>query len=74
MVRPTTKFFKRFLNEFSLIKDRNVNEAKLWEKYLIYGLAMGVNKKIISEYIKLSNIKLINQTILDKYYKENINY
>lgn len=65
---------KKFLNEFTIINERNVEEIKIWDKYLIYAIAMGVNKKIISEYIKLTNIRLINKNILDKYYVENIGY
>lgn len=39
---------------------------------LLYGIAMGVNKKVVIEYAKLANIKLINNSILDKCYSENI--
>lgn len=63
---------KRFLNDFSIINQREMMEVKIWDKYLIYGIAMGVNKKVILEYAKLANIQLINNTILDKCYTENI--
>lgn len=63
---------KKFLNEFSYISDRELMEVKIWDKYLIYGISMGVNKKIILEYAKLANIKLINGSILDKCYSESI--
>ena len=63
---------KKFLNDFSSINRREMMEVKVWDKYLIYGIAMGVNKKIILEYAKLANIQLINNTILDKCYTENI--
>lgn len=65
---------KRFLNDFSYISDRNLMETKVWNKYLIYGLSMGVNKQVILEYAKIANIKLINNSILDKCYSENIRY
>lgn len=63
---------RRFLNDFSIINQREMMEVKIWDKYLIYGIAMGVNKKVILEYAKLANIQLINNTILDKCYTENI--
>ena len=63
---------KKFLNDFSIINQRELMEVKIWDKYLIYGLAMGINKKIILEYAKLSNIKLINNSLLESCYSENI--
>lgn len=63
---------KKFLNDFSVINQRDMMEVKIWDKYLIYGIAMGVNRKIVLEYAKLANIKLINSSILDKCYSENI--
>ena len=63
---------KKFLNDFSIINQRELMEVKIWDKYLIYGLAMGINKKIILEYARLSNIKLINNSLLESCYSENI--
>ena len=63
---------KRFLNDFSCIDQRDLIEVKLWNKYLIYGISMGINRKIVLEYAKLADIKLINHSILDKCYSENI--
>lgn len=65
---------KKFLNDFSYISQRELMEVKIWNKYLIYGISMGVNKRIILEYAKMANMKLINQSILDKCYTENIMY
>lgn len=63
---------KNFLNDFTIINERNMNEIKIWEDYLIYAIAMGVNKKVISEYLKLTNIKLINNNILKQNYIEKL--
>lgn len=63
---------RKFLNDFTIINEREMNEIKVWEDYLIYAIAMGVNKKVISEYLKLTNIKLINSSILEKNYVEKI--
>ena len=65
---------KKYLDDFTLIKDREAKEVALWDKYLIYGISMGVNKKTIKEYSNMLNLKLINQNFVDKYYVENINY
>jgi len=65
---------KNFLNDFSIINERESEEIKIWNDYLIYAIAMGVNKKCIMEYAKLSNIKLINQSFLEKHYLENFDY
>ena len=65
---------KKFLNDFTLIKDRTAKEVSLWDKYLIYGIAMGVNKKTIREYSNMLNLKLINDNFIDRYYSENIDY
>ena len=65
---------KKFLNDFSYIDQRELMEVKVWNKYLIYGISMGVNKKIVLEYANMANIKLINNSILDKCYSENIMY
>jgi hypothetical protein len=65
---------KKFLNDFSYIDQRELMEIKIWDKYLIYGISMGVNKKIVLEYAKMANIKLINNSILDKCYSENVMY
>lgn len=63
---------KKFLNDFTIINERDMMEVKVWDKYLIYGIAMGVNRKVILEYAKLANIKLINSSLLDSCYSENI--
>lgn len=47
---------KNFLKDFSLIKNRTEEELILWEYYLVYASALGVNVKIndevINKYIK----------------------
>ena len=47
---------KNFLKDFSDIKNRKEEELILWEYYLVYAVALGVNEKIndklINKYIK----------------------
>ncbi len=44
---------KRFLNDFSLIKERKAIEVKLWEEYLIYAQIFGIAKKVAKEFKRL---------------------
>lgn len=51
--------FKKFIEDFSLIKDANVQSIIVLERYLAYGIALGVNKnydelefKELSEFLK----------------------
>ena len=68
------KALKKFLDDFTYIKDKEAKEVGLWDKYLIYGIAMGVNKKTIREYSNMLNLRLINDNFIDRYYLENIDY
>ena len=40
---------KRYMEEFSLLKEREVPELAIWEKYLVYATAMGVADKVIKQ-------------------------
>lgn len=65
---------KQFLNDFTIINEREEKEVRLWEKYLIYAISMGVNKKCILKYSDLLKLKLLNEKTLNKFYVEKINY
>ena len=41
---------KKFLNEFSNIKDRNAIEVNLWDEYLMYAYIFGIAKKVLKEF------------------------
>lgn len=43
---------KNFLEDFSIIDKRNNDELILWEYYLVYSVALGVNNKIENEIIE----------------------
>ena len=38
---------KRFLTDYSLIKEKDVPDLVLWEKYLVYATAFGISDKVI---------------------------
>ena len=41
---------KRYLNEYTLIKDRQAVEVQLFEEYLIFAQIMGIAKKVAKEF------------------------
>ena len=43
------KGLKTYIEEYSLIEDREVIELALWEKYLVYGTAFGIADKVIEQ-------------------------
>ena len=44
------KGLKNYLQEYSIVEKRNIDELLLWEDYLIYSVMFKINKKIINEY------------------------
>lgn len=40
---------KKYMEDFSLIKDREVPELVLWEKYLVFATTFGVAEKVIKQ-------------------------
>lgn len=48
--------YAQFLKHFSLMDERNFEEKVLWGYYFAYGLALGINKKVINKF-KLENEK-----------------
>lgn len=63
-------FLKKYLEDYSMLSKQDSNAIMIWEKYLIYAIALGVNKKIIKKYAKLNNIQLLNEVYLKKVYVE----
>lgn len=43
------KGLKRYMQEFSLLKEREVPELVLWEKYLVYATAFGISERVIKQ-------------------------
>ncbi len=38
--------FKNFLNDFSILKEREIPEIALWERYMVYATVLGVADKV----------------------------
>lgn len=41
------KAFKKYMEDFSLLKEKDVPDLILWEKYLVYATAFGIADKVI---------------------------
>ena len=57
---------KKFLNEFSNIKDRNAIEVNLWEEYLMYAMIFGIAEKVMKEFKNLYP-EVITPEVYDNY-------
>ena len=64
--------FKSFLEDYSLLKEKEEKDILIWNKYLIYAISLGVNKKIVKEYAKLAHINLFDKEYYKRFYKEYI--
>ena len=42
--------YYRFLKDFSVMEERNLEEKELWGYYFAYGLSLGVNKKVMKKF------------------------
>lgn len=50
--------YYRFIKDFSIMDERNLEEKKLWGYYFAYGLALGINAKVIRKF-RLGNEEYI---------------
>ncbi|MBN2897383.1 MAG: DUF2207 domain-containing protein, partial [Clostridia bacterium] len=46
------KAFKRFIRDFSRIEDAVIPSIAIWEHYLVFGITLGVAKKVIQAFPK----------------------
>ena len=53
---------KRYMEDFSMIKDKTVPELVLWEKYLVYATAFGIAEKVLKQ------LKVVYPQIMDTDY------
>jgi len=51
------KKFKKFIKDFTLVKERKYDSVVLLGKYLSYSIALGINKECDSELYKMINIE-----------------
>ncbi len=43
------KALKKYMEDFSLLKERGIPDLILWEKYLVYATAFGISDKVIDQ-------------------------
>lgn len=60
--------FKKYMEDFSYLNEKEVPELVLWEKYLVYATAFGIADKVLKQlkvkYPELNNQDTINNMIL----------
>jgi len=47
--KAQVKGLKKYLNNYSFLKDADVSAVHLWEQYFVYGLALGVSKHALNK-------------------------
>jgi len=65
---------KKFLNEFSNIKERESIEVTLWEEYLMYAQIFGIAKKVAKEFKKLYPDIITDEAYDDIIFIHSISY
>ena len=45
--------FKRFVKEYTLLKDRNMEEVEIYERYIPYAMVLNINKKYKHKLIEI---------------------
>ena len=58
----------RYMKEFSLLKDKEVPDLILWEKFLVYATAFGISKEVIKQ------LKVVYPQMSDPDFYSNSNY
>ncbi len=43
------KAFKKYMEDFSLLNEREVPEIEIWERFLVYATAFGIAEKVIKQ-------------------------
>ena len=59
---------KRYMSEFSLMKEKEVPELVLWEKYLVYATVFGISEKVLKQ------LKVVYPQMLDENYMNSNGY
>ena len=62
------KAFKKYMEDFSYLNEKEVPELVLWEKYLVYATAFGIADKVLKQlkvkYPELNNQDTISNMVL----------
>lgn len=53
------KGLKKYMEDYSLLKDRTISDIILWEKFLVYATTFGISEKVISQ------LKIVHPEMFD---------
>ena len=53
-----------------MLSQQDSNAIIIWETYLTYAIALGVNKKIVKKYAQLNHTDWLNEIYLKNIYVE----
>lgn len=80
------KGLKKYMQDFSLLKEKEIPALELWEEYLVFATAFGISKKVleqlkiiypeieeINEFNKYSTIYLLTNTNFNTSFTKSIN-
>lgn len=56
------KALKRYMEDYSLLNEKEAPDIVLWEKYLVYATAFGISKKVINQLKTVHPEIFINQS------------
>lgn len=54
-----------YMNDYSMLDEKNVADVNLWEKYLVYATAFGISKKVIKQ-LKVVHPELFNENNFER--------
>lgn len=68
---------KRYMEDFSLLNEKEVPDLKLWEKYLVFATAFGIADKVLKQlkirYPELQNIDGYDYAYMHMLYHSSLN-
>lgn len=68
---------KKYMEDFSLLNEREVPDLKLWEKYLVFATAFGIADKVLKQlkikYPELQNSDVDNYSYIHMLYHSSLN-
>ena len=66
--------FKKFIKDYTLIEERKIEEVVIYEKYIPYAMALGINKEYNDEKIKdfVDNYMRVIDKSVEKYLYTNL--
>ena len=66
--------FKKFIKDYTLIEERKIEEVVIYEKYIPYAMALGINKEYNDKKIKefVDNYMKLSDKSVEKYLYTNL--